>query len=146
MKILIFLSMLVSLVCFSDNHKHDHHDHHDDHNHQHSDEHKSKKQKSLKSHQHGVGILNIAQEENLLVFEFELPGFDVVGFEYKAKKKDDIKKVKQALSILSDHDNMIEIDNDANCIKISSKALIAFFTPSTICSLKHLINCCLQNS
>ena len=141
MKILIFLSMLVSLVCFSDNHKHDHHDHHDDHNHQHSDEHKSKKQKSLKSHQHGVGILNIAQEENLLVFEFELPGFDVVGFEYKAKKKDDIKKVKQALSILSDHDNMIEIDNDANCKKISSKANLLEEGNHTEFRSKYVLNC-----
>ena len=29
-----------------------------------------------------------------LSFEFEMPGFDVVGFEYKAKKKEDIKKVE----------------------------------------------------
>ena len=31
-----------------------------------------------------------------------------------------ILKIKQALSILSDHENMINIDNDVNCIKVSS--------------------------
>ena len=78
MKVLIFFINVNFFSMFSDNHKHDHHDHHDHESSTH-DEHKKTK-KSLKSHQHGVGILNIAQEENLLVFEFELPGFDVVRF------------------------------------------------------------------
>ena len=36
--------------------------------------HSTKKKKSLKSHEHGVGVLNIAQEGNILLFEFEIPG------------------------------------------------------------------------
>ena len=34
----------------------------------------------------GMSILNIVQDKKIS-FEFEMPGFDVVGFEYKAKKK-----------------------------------------------------------
>ena len=40
-------------------------------------------------------ILNI-KEKDTLVFEFELPGYDVV-FEYEGQEKDDIKKVKKLL-------------------------------------------------
>ena len=39
----------------------------------------SNKKKSLKSHEHGVGTLNIAQDENTIIFEFEIPGSDIVG-------------------------------------------------------------------
>ena len=76
-----------------------------------------KNKKSLSAHEHGVSVLNIVQDLNRLSFEFEMPGFDVVGFEYKAKKKDDIKKVKNALNVLSDYKNMIVIPAEANCEK-----------------------------
>ena len=109
--------MLVSLVCYADNHKHDH-------NHNHKHDHKKDKKNSLKAHEHGVGLLNIAQDSNLLVFEFELPGFDVVGFEYKAKKKEDIKKVKQAINVMSKYDNMIEISQKAGCKENQSEAFL----------------------
>ena len=119
MKYLVIFSFLLTLVCNSGEHKHDHdHDHSHDHNHKEENSNK----KSIKAHQHGVGVLNIVKEENILFFEFELPGYDVVGFEYKAKKKDDIKKVKQALNLLSDYTNMIEIDNSAECKKERSSS------------------------
>ena len=43
-----------------------------------------------------------------------MPGFDVVGFEYKAKKED-IKKVRSALNIMSNYNNMIIISDEAKC-------------------------------
>ena len=73
------------------------------------------KKKSLESHVHGVGTLNIAQDGNNLLFEFEIPGNDIVGFEYEAKEEDDINKVKNALDILSDHKNMILPSGAGKC-------------------------------
>ena len=68
----------------------------------------SNKKKTLKSHEHGVGVLNIVQEGNTLLVEFEIPGFDILGFEYEAKVEEDIKNVQNALNILSDYKNMIK--------------------------------------
>ncbi len=134
MKYLTFLSMLVSLVCYADNHKHDH-------NHNHKHDHKKDKKNSLKAHEHGVGLLNIAQDSNLLVFEFELPGFDVVGFEYKAKKKEDIKKVKQAINVMSKYDNMIEISQKAGCKENQSEAFLLEEGNHTEFRSKYILNC-----
>ena len=136
MKYLIFFLMLITLASYSDNNKHDHHDEHN-----HSHEHETKKKKSLKAHAHGVGILNIAQENNMLVFEFELPGFDVVGFEYKAKKKEDIKKVKQAINTLSDYSNMIEINDEATCEEKSSKVNLLKEGNHTEFRSKYILTC-----
>ena len=79
----------------------------------------SSKKKSLDTHVHGVSTLNIAQEGNILLFEFEMPGNDIVGFEYEAKEESDIKKVENAISLLSDHKNMISPSGSAEC-KIQS--------------------------
>ena len=111
MKFFISLLLMISFYSFAgdDNHNHDH-------SHDHTNEESSKKDtKSLDSHVHGVSILNIVQDMKQLSFEFEMPGFDVVGFEYKAKKKEDIKKVRNALGILSDYKNMINVPADAKC-------------------------------
>ncbi len=97
-------------------------DGHDNHNHDHNEVHNKKK--SLKAHEHGVSILNIVQEQNTLAFEFEMPGFDVVGFEYRAKKKEDIKKVKNALNILSNYKNMIFPSASAECVQQDSMAKV----------------------
>ena len=106
MKFIVITFILLNLRAFAE-----------DNHHKHEDEktQKASKNESIKAHQHGVGILNIAQENSKLIFEFELPGFDIVGFEYKAKKKEDIKKVKQAIKVLSDFSNMISLPSNANC-------------------------------
>ena len=79
----------------------------------------SSKEKSLDTHIHGVSTLNIAQEGNVLLFEFEMPGKDIVGFEYKAIEKDDIKKIENAISVLSNSKNMISPSGSGAC-KIQS--------------------------
>ena len=71
MKYLVIFSFLLTLVCNSGEHNHDH-DHEHSHDHNHKEENSNKK--SIKAHQHGVGILNIVKEDNILFFEFELPG------------------------------------------------------------------------
>ena len=78
------------------------------------------KKKSLDTHVHGVSTLNIVQEGNTLLFEFEMPGYDIVGFEYEAKEESDIKKVENAINILSDHKNLITPSGSGKC-KIQSQ-------------------------
>ena len=82
--------------------------------------HDNKKKKTIKAHEHGVGVLKIAQENNTLVFDFEIPGSDIVGFEYEAKEEEDVKKVKNALNILYDYNNMILPSGSGECENIKS--------------------------
>ena len=137
MKYLVFFIMLIALTSYSDNHKNNDHEH----SHNHGHDHEKAKKKSLKSHQHGVGILNIAQEKNLVVFEFELPGYDVVGFEHKAKKKDDIKKVKQAIYTLEDSKNMLEINDEAKCKEENAEVTLLEEGNHTEFRSKYILNC-----
>ena len=120
MKFFISLLLMISFHSFAED---DHHNHH--HSHDHTNEESSKKdKKSLDAHVHGVSILNLVQDMKELSFEFEMSGFDVVGFEYKAKKKEDIKKVRNALNILSDYKNMINIPANANCKEEKNSAKV----------------------
>ena len=75
----------------------------------------SNKKKSLDTHIHGISTLNVVQEGNTLLFEFEMPGNDVVGFEYEAKEDSDMKKVENAISLLSDYKNMISPSGSGEC-------------------------------
>ena len=68
MKYLIIFILFICLNSYAEDDHHNHHNHHDE-----EGSNKENEQKSLKAHQHGVSILNIAQEGNNLVFEFEMP-------------------------------------------------------------------------
>ena len=118
MKFFISLLLIISLQSFAED---DHHDHDHDHT---NEENSKKDKKTLDAHVHGVSILNLVQDMEKLSFEFEMPGFDVVGFEYKAKKKEDIKKVRNALNILSDYKNMIKMPASANCKEEKTSAKV----------------------
>ena len=69
-------------------------------------------------------MLNIAQEDNTLMFEFEIPGYDIVGFEYEAKETGDMKKVENALNILSNYKNMILPSSSAECENVASSSKV----------------------
>ena len=84
----------------------------------------SSKKKSLGTHIHGISTLNIAQEGNILLFEFEMPGNDIVGFEYEAIQESDIKSIENAINTLSDYKNMILPSGSAECKLQSYKANI----------------------
>ena len=86
--------------------------------------HDMKKKKSIKAHEHGVGILNIVQENNTLVFEFEAPGADIVGFEYEAKSDEDKNKIENALNILANYKNIILPSSAGDCEKVTSNAKV----------------------
>ena len=115
MKLIICLFLLANLSVFAEDNHHDHSHHHDE---------QKKTKKSLSAHEHGLSVLNIVQDMNTISFEFEMPGFDVVGFEYKAKKKEDIKKIKNALNILSDYQNMVSMSSEAKCDQEKNSAKV----------------------
>ncbi len=133
-----YILILILLICFNSFAKEQHHDHDDQHDF-HNNE--TSKKKSLKAHEHGVSILNIAQDENILKFEFEMPGFDVVGFEYEAKKKEDVKKVKNAISILSNYKNMFSLPNEAGCNIISDFADVDYEGSHSEFASNYTFNC-----
>ena len=134
MKLLICLCLLINMAIFAEDEHHDHDHHH------HKEEGKKNKQ-SLSAHEHGVSVLNIVQDMNRLSFEFEMPGFDVVGFEYKAKKKDDIKKVRNALNVLSNYKNMIVIPAEANCEEEKKSAKVINEGSHSEFLSEYVLNC-----
>ena len=103
--------------------------------------HSNKKKKSLKAHEHGVGVLNIAQEDNSLLFEFEIPGYDIVGFEYEAKKEEDLIAVKNSLNILSDYKNMVIPSGSAKCEEVESTAEVVNDGKHSEFISKYRFNC-----
>ena len=130
MRYLIFIIfILFSFNSFSsDDHKHDHdhkekkvikkkHDH-DKHDH---DKHDHDKKGSLDAHLHGLSVINVVQEKNKILFDIEMPGFDVVGFEHKAKSQNDKDLVKKALNMLKNPDKLFIIPSEASC-KISNNS------------------------
>ena len=131
MKFFTCLLLVISLNSFA---AEDHHDHNHDH-------HEEKEKKSLDAHEHGVSTLNLVQDRNKISFEFEMPGFDVVGFEYKAKKKEDIKKVKKALNLLSEAKNMLIINSEAECKKEESSAKVVNEGSHSEFISEHILTC-----
>ena len=134
MRFLVFIFLILySFNSFSSGkHNHDH-DHdkknisvkkeYDDHKHDH-DKHSHDKKGSLGAHEHGLGVINIVQDHNNLLIELEMPGVDVVGFEYKAKSKTDKNKVDDALKVLKNPDNVIMLSQEGKCKLKKSKSII----------------------
>ena len=122
--LIIIIFILFSFNSFSSgDHKHDH-DHKEKkvmkkkHNH---DKHDHDKKGSLDAHVHGLSIINVVQEKNKVLFNIEMPGFDTVGFEYKAKSPKDKDLVKNPLDMLKNPVNLFSIPSAANC-KISNNS------------------------
>ena len=116
--LIIIIFILFSFNSFSSsNHKHDH-DHKEKkvmkkkHDH---DKHDHDKKGSLDAHVHGLSVINVVQEKNKVLFDIEMPGFDTVGFEYKAKSQKDKDLVKNALNMLKNPVNLFSIPSAANC-------------------------------
>ena len=122
--IIIFFMLFSFNSLSSGNHKHKHdHDHkekkvikkkHDHDKHDHG-KHDHDKKGSLDAHVHGLSVINVIQEKNKVLFDIEMPGFDTVGFEYKAKSQKDKDLVKNALNMLKNPDNLFSIPSEANC-------------------------------
>ena len=76
----------------------------------------------LDAHEHGVGQLNIAFDENKIAMELHAPGADIVGFEYGAKSDADLAAIDGALQTLSDPLGLFSIPEAASCIVIVAHA------------------------
>ncbi|MDJ0630671.1 MAG: DUF2796 domain-containing protein [Rhodobacter sp.] len=71
--------------------------------------------RELDAHEHGHGALNIAIEGNRIAIELEVPGFDIVGFEYEAESDEDKAAVEAALATLGDPLNLFAVPAAAGC-------------------------------
>jgi hypothetical protein len=71
--------------------------------------------RELGAHEHGHGALNVAVEGNQVAIELEVPGFDIVGFEYAAKSDEDKAAIAAALKTLSDPSTVVMMPEAAGC-------------------------------
>ena len=76
----------------------------------------------LDAHEHGVGQLNIAFDENKVAMELHAPGADIVGFEYGAKSDVDLAAIDAALQTLSNPLGLFLLPEAASCIVITAHA------------------------
>ena len=147
--LIIIIFILFSFNSFSSgDHKHDHdhkekkvmkkkHDH-DKHDH---DKHDHDKKGSLDAHVHGLSVINVVQEKNKVLFDVEMPGFDTVGFEYKAKSQKDKDSVKNALNMLKNPVNLFSIPSAANCKMSNNSSTILEEKNHTEFRAKYEYNC-----
>ena len=147
--LIIIIFILFSFNSFSSgDHKHDHdhkekkvmkkkHDH-DKHDH---DKHDHDKKGSLDAHLHGLSVINVVQEKNKVLFDIEMPGFDTVGFEYKAKSQKDKDLVKNALNTLKNPVNLFSIPSEANCKMSNNSSTILEEKNHTEFRAKYEYNC-----
>ena len=142
--LIIIIFILFSFNSFSSgNHKHDH-DHKEKkvmkkkHDH---DKHDHDKKGSLDAHVHGLSIINVVQEKNKVLFDIEMPGFDTVGFEYKAKSQKDKDLVKNALNMLKNPVNLFSIPSAANCKMLNNSSIILEEKNHTEFRAKYEYNC-----
>ena len=147
--LIIIIFTLFSFNSFSSgDHKHDHdhkekkvmqkkHDH-DKHDH---DKHDHDKKGSLDAHVHGLSVINVVQEKNKVLFDIEMPGFDTVGFEYKAKSQKDKDLVKNALNMLKNPVNLFSIPSAANCKMSNNSSTILEEKNHTEFRAKYEYNC-----
>ena len=76
----------------------------------------------LDAHEHGVGQLNIAFDENKVAMELHAPGADIVGFEYGAKSDADLATIDAALQTLSNPLDLFLLPEAASCVVITAHA------------------------
>ena len=81
--------------------------------------------RQLGPHQHGHGTLNLAVEGQTVQMEFEVPGADIVGFEYEATTAEDQAKVKAAEEKLARPLALFVLPGNAGCKVTSAKVAVA---------------------
>ncbi len=67
------------------------------------------------AHVHGEVELNIAQDGKELLIEITAPGADVVGFEHVAQTEEQLHKLKDAESKLTDASRVFSLSKSAGC-------------------------------
>ncbi|GAA6182733.1 DUF2796 domain-containing protein [Shimia sp. NS0008-38b] len=82
----------------------------------------AEEKRELQSHEHGHGALNIAVDDNVLLIELEVPGFDIVGFEHVAQTDADKAAVDAKLTQLKDPTALFALPKAAGCLVSSAAA------------------------
>jgi len=75
----------------------------------------AEEKRELDAHEHGHGALNIAIEGDQLAMELEVPGFDIVGFEYEAETEADKAAVTAGLEALGNPAALFVLPKEAGC-------------------------------
>jgi Protein of unknown function (DUF2796) len=81
--------------------------------------------RQLGPHQHGHGTLNLAVEGQTVKIALEVPGADIVGFEYEAITAENQAKVKAAEEKLAQPLALFVLPHSAGCKVTSVKVVIA---------------------
>ena len=71
--------------------------------------------RELDAHEHGHGSLTVAIEEGRMHMELEVPGADIVGFEYAPESDEDIAAVEQAKVVLAQPLSLFVLPEAAGC-------------------------------
>ena len=80
--------------------------------------------RELGAHEHGRGTLNIALEGARLSMELEAPGADIVGFEHRAKTRQQKAAVEKAKKQLSAPQSLFQLPPSAGCVLLEAKVAI----------------------
>ncbi len=67
------------------------------------------------AHVHGHVVLNVAQDDNELMFEFTAPGADVFGFEHQPQTQQQNDIYAAALATLNQADKILTLDPAGKC-------------------------------
>ncbi len=78
--------------------------------------------RDVDAHEHGHSALNIAIEGTQVAMEFEVPGADIVRFEYEAETAKDRAKLDAAIAELSKPLSLCVLPDAAGCSVVSSTA------------------------
>lgn len=78
--------------------------------------------REMGAHEHGSGVLNVAVEGNAIAMELEVPGFDIVGFEYEAESDADKAAIETALATLGDPTALFALPDAAGCSVVEASA------------------------
>lgn len=73
------------------------------------------KHRQLGAHEHGHGSFNIAIEGKRVSMELQAPGADIVGFEHKARTKEQRAAVSTAKETLKQIANVVGLPSAAGC-------------------------------
>lgn len=80
--------------------------------------------RELDAHEHGVGELNIAIDDNTIAMEFHAPGADIVGFEYEAESAQDRAMIDAALAQLAKPMDLFVLPAEAECNVVQASAAL----------------------
>ena len=79
---------------------------------------------SLEAHMHGLSELTIAMENQTLEIQLISPAINLIGFEHKARTKEEIAAVSDVLDQLRDHKTLFAFSG-ANCSHVETSIDVA---------------------